>query len=274
MIYTLKGFTEKTFTEKMDLIRFIKKDYENILQQKLAIYKTGANVNINDELVDKAFKPKIESISADFIKVKSVINTTNIIDSHMDLHLSDIWNKTVKDNPYSYHLKEHEAKFRSVLSNKAKSYNEKTNFNVLGLNKNFNTTANINEFILSKKENEFMFYKYANGDVLEHSIGMIYVNLELAYYDEDSQKNMDFFNKAKSQAINPEVADERGYVWVVSEAKKREGSAVVFGSNSATPTLEVLNYEPQKSTQKNKEADNIITSAIDYKFLINNFKLK
>ena len=273
MIYTLKGFTDKTFTDKMDLTRFIKKEYDNILQQKKSIYKTASSVNINDDLVDKAFKPKIESIASDFIKVKAVINTTNIIDSHQDLHLSDIWNKTVKDNPFSYHLKEHEAKFISVLSNKAKSYNEKTNFKFLGLKKDFDTTANINEFILSKKENEFMFYKYANGDVLEHSVGMMYVNIELAYYDEDSQKNMDYFEKAKKQAINPEVADEMGYVWIVSEAKKREGSAVVFGSNSVTPTLEVLNYEPSKGTHNKHEADKTITSTIDYNYLINNFKL-
>jgi hypothetical protein len=206
--------------------------------------------------------------------IEAVINTTNIIDSHMDLHLPDIWNKTVKDNPYSYHLKQHEQKFESVLSNKAKSYNLITNFRNLGLNKNFATIANMNKLVLGKKEQPFMFEKYTNGEVLEHSIGMIYVYLELAYYDEDSQKNMDFFNKALSQAVNPEIAEEKGFVWVVSQAKKREGSAVVFGSNSVTPTLSVTNYEPPKSTHNKNEADTIITSKeLDYEYLINNFKI-
>jgi len=39
--------------------------------------------------------------------------------------------------------------------------------------------------------------------------------------------------------INQEEAKEQGYFWAVTEAKLVEGSAVVKGSNSYTPTLEV-----------------------------------
>lgn len=97
----------------------------------------------------------------------------------------------------------------------------------------------------------FMFDAYKNGDVEQHSVGMMYVNIDIAYYDEESQKNMDFFEEMKKFAVNPEVADEYGYFFVVYEAKKREGSAVVFGSNSVTPTLEVKNYVPSQNTRKN-----------------------
>jgi hypothetical protein len=76
--------------------------------------------------------------------------------------------------------------------------------------------------------------------------------IELAYYDEDSEKNMQYFERMKAQAINPDVADEYGFFWVVSEAVKREGSAVVFGSNPITPTLSVKNHEPQKHSESNK----------------------
>jgi hypothetical protein len=188
--------------------------------------------------------------------------------------MDKIWNKTVADNPYSYHLKQHEAKFESVISNKAKSYNENMNFNQLGLNVDFKTVANINEFTLSRRKMEFMFDAYVNGDVKQHSIGMLYVNLDVAYYDEDSQKQMDFFNEMKSKAVNPEVADEYGYFWVVYEAKKREGSAVVFGSNSITPTLYVKNYEPSKDTQKNIEPEQSTHKGIDYNYLRTNLKLR
>ena len=251
MNYSIKQAPDKTFTDKMDLTRFIKKNFDEIKQMKMAEYKFNSTAYVKDDLI-KAFEPVIEDISGDFIEVKTVINTTNIIDSHMDLHMPEIWNKTVKDNPYSHHLKQHEARFESVISNKAKSYNELSNFNLLGLNKDFSTVANINEFIIDRRKMQFMFDAYKNGDVKEHSVGMMYVNLDIAYYDEDSQKNMDFFNKAKEMAVNPEVADEYGYVWVVYEGKKREGSAVVFGSNPATPTLYVKNYEPQSSTRKHE----------------------
>lgn len=249
-MYKIKQFPDKKFSDKMDQTRFIKQNLDKLIDIKKAEYKTNSTPILKSELFVKEYTPIIEDITSDFIQVKSVINTTNIIDSHMDLHMPSTWNKTVSDNPYSYHLKQHENRFESVISNRAKSYNENLNFKDLGLGIDFNTVANINEFILGKDKMPFMFDAYKNGDVREHSVGMLYVNIEVAYYDEESQKQMDFFNEAKKNAVNPEVADEYGYCFVVYEAKKREGSAVVFGSNSITPTLYVKNYEPSKSTHK------------------------
>lgn len=254
MIYTIKQFPKKKFSDKMDQTRFIKENMKEILEIKKAEYKTKSEPLLKPELFSKEFTPIIEDITSDFIEVKTVINTTNVIDSHLDLHMPKIWNKTVKDNPYSHHLKQHENRFESVISKKAKSFNENMNFMDLGLNVDFKTVANMNQFTLKRDKMPFMFDAYVNGDVDQHSIGMMYVDLDIAYYDEDSQKQMDFFNQMKAQAVNPEAADEYGYFWVVYEAKKREGSAVVFGSNSITPTLYVKNYEPQTSTQKQEAA--------------------
>jgi len=269
MIYTIKQFPDKKFTDKMDQTRFIKKNLDDLNIAKKSEYKTKGEAVLKSDMFDKEFAPTIEPITSDFIQVKTVINTTNVIDSHMDLHLKDIWNKTVKDNPFSYHLKQHEREFESVISNKSKSYNELMNFKDLGLKIDFATIANINEFTLERSKMPFMFDAYKNGDVKQHSIGMMYVDLDIAYYDEDSQKDMDYFNKMKAYAINPEVADEMGYFWVVSEAKKREGSAVVFGSNSITPTLYVKNFEPQSSTQKNEPSKD--TQKQSTKFINPNF---
>jgi hypothetical protein len=278
MRYTIKQFQDKVFTDKMDLVRFMRKNYDDLLGLKKLEYKTKSEPKINDLLLGKSFMPTIESITNDIIEIKAVVNTTNIIDSHMDLHMDKIWNKTVMDNPFTHHLKQHEQKFESVISGKARQYNETMNFLQLGLNKDFATTANINHFTIDKKKDPFMFDKYANGEVLEHSVGMSYVSLDLAYYDEDSQKNMDFFELAKSMAVNPEIADENGYVWVVYEAKKREGSAVVFGSNSVTPTLSVKNYEPLTSTLNKAKPSfdtldkgEMVKPLIDYTFLTNNY---
>lgn len=247
MIYTLKQYPDKKFTDKMDQTRFIKEKLHELKEIKKAEYKTKSEPLLKSDLFSKEFKPEIEDITGDFIEVKTVINTTNVIDSHLDLHMPEIWNKTVKDNPYSHHLKQHERQFESVISKRAKSFNENTNFNKLGLNKDFKTVANINQFILNREKMPFMFDAYKNGDVEQHSVGMMYVNLDIAIYDEESQKNMDFFNEMKAKAVNPEVADEYGFFWVIYEANKREGSAVVFGSNSITPTLYVKNYEPSSS---------------------------
>jgi len=254
MDYIIKQFPDKKFDTKMDQTRFIKSHFDEMKQKKMADYKSNSFALI-DNITKKEFIPLIENITSDFIQVKTVINSTNIIDSHLDLHMAEVWNKTVSDNPYTYHLKQHEARFESVISNKAKNYNEKSNFLNLGLDVDFKTVININEFIIDKKKEPFMFDKYVNGDVMQHSVGMIYVSIDIAYYDEDSQKQMDFFEEMKKKAVNPDIADEYGYFWVVYEAKKREGSAVVFGSNSVTPTLYVKNYEPSKKDTQKKNSE-------------------
>jgi hypothetical protein len=50
------------------------------------------------------------------IQAKLVINTTNIMDSHSDVHLKGIWNKTVKEQKPAL-LQEHQM-FNSIISDK------------------------------------------------------------------------------------------------------------------------------------------------------------
>ena len=251
MIYSIKQFPDKKFTDKMDLTRFIKKNFEDIQKAKLIEYKNNANKAVDINTLEANFTPKIEDITSDIIEVKALINSTNIIDSHLDLHTFKAWNKSVKDNKSTYVLQEHKNAFTHVISRKGLNTNEVMNFKDFGLN-DMDFTANLSTFQIKREDNPFMFDQYALGKVTNHSVGMMYVRgkLELAYYDEESEKNMEFFEKYKAQAINPEAADENGYFWVVSEAVKREGSAVVFGSNPITPTLEVKNYEPSDDTRK------------------------
>jgi len=251
MIYTLKQFPDKKFTDKMDQTNYIKKKIKELTAIKATEYKTDSSCTVKSELI-KEFKPTIEPVTGDIIEVKAIINTTNVIDSHMDLHLQGIWNKTVKDNPYNPVLKQHENKFESVLANKAKNINQSMNFKDIGVDIDFAMQANCNIFTIDKNKQPLMFDKYTSGEVDQHSIGMMYVDFDIAYYDESSKKEMDFFNEMLAQCINPEIAEEAGYVWCVREAKKREGSAVVFASNPLTPTLYVKNYQPQSSTGKNE----------------------
>lgn len=251
MIYTIKQFPEKKFTDKMDLTRFIKKNRDDIFIAKGLEYKTDSDCVIKSELNTNNFNPLIEKDLGDVIEIKALINSTNVIDSHQDLHLYGIWNKTVKDNKFTPVLNSHERRFDSIIANKGKSFNEDMNFKDIGIDIDYNFQANISQFIINKNENPLMWNKYAYNQVSQHSIGMMYVDYDVAFYDEDSKKEMDFFNEMKALSINPEVAEEYGYIWVVREAKKREGSPVVFGSNPLTPTLWVKNYEPQASTRNN-----------------------
>ena len=70
-----------------------------------------------------------------------------------------------------------------------------------------------------------MSKKYKQNKVKNHSVGMRYVKLDLAMnseskWDEEEKKVWD---KYYPIVANKEVADERGYFWVVTEAKIIEG---------------------------------------------------
>jgi len=251
MNYIIKQFPEKKFTDKMDQTRFIKEHIKELNAIKKMEYKTFSDVVLKDGFDTSSFVPEIEEITGDWIEVKAIINTTGVIDSCMDLHIPGIWNKTVKDNPFNPVLKQHERMFESVYCHKGKNYNQNMNFKDIGVDIDFVTQANCNTFLVNKSNQPLMFEKYANGEVTQHSVGMMYVDYDIAYYDEDSQKEMDFFDECLKQCINPEVGKEYGYLWLVREAKKREGSPVVFASNPLTPTLYVKNAQPPKSTSPN-----------------------
>lgn len=253
MIYTIKQFPEKRFNDKMDQTNFIKENFKALAALKKVEYKKFAEVVLKDGFERANYTADIEDISGDFMLVKAIINTTGVIDSHMDLHLPGIWNKTVKDNPTNPVLKQHERMFESVIANKARNFNQNMNFKDIGVDIDFPMQANLNEFVVDRRTQPMMFDKYASGEVEQHSVGMMYVDFDIAYYDESSQKEMEFFNEMLTKCINPEIAEEAGYVFIVREAKKREGSPVVFASNPLTPTLSVKNYEPQISTRVNNE---------------------
>jgi hypothetical protein len=269
MSYSIKQFADKKFTDKMDLTRFIKQNLADIQKAKLIEYKNNANKAIDISNLEANFTPEIEEIKGDIIEVKALINSTNIIDSHLDLHTSKAWNKSVKDNKTTYVLQEHKNDFTHVISRKGLNTNEKFNFKDFGFS-DMEFTGNLSTFTIKRNDNPFMFDQYAQGKVMNHSVGMLYVmgKLELAYYDEESEKNMSFFEKYKAQAVNPELADEHGYFWVVSEAVKREGSPVVFGSNPITPTLSVKNYEPSNHSQSNKSEPSTDTHKANHNLFI------
>jgi hypothetical protein len=180
------------------------------------------------------------------LKLKVVINTTNILDSHGDVHIKGLWKKTIKENKNLFLLQEHEMKFEKIISDNIKAYTEPYDY------KGKELEALIFETEIIKDRNPFMFEQYKNGFVKNHSVGMKYMKIELAINSEEKYyiDEKAVWDKYIDQVANREKAEEQGYFWAVTEAKAVEGSAVVIGSNQVTPTL---NVEPSDDTQKEIE---------------------
>jgi hypothetical protein len=132
-------------------------------------------------------------------------------------------------------------------------YSQDISLSELGLNQKGTTQVLIFETDIIKEYNPVVFKKYRAGKIKQHSIGLMYIRIALAINDEENEKEYDFWNKYYDQVINKDIVDERGYFWVVSEIKLLENSAVLFGANELTPTLDVKSdtlFLPLKGTEE------------------------
>lgn len=178
------------------------------------------------------------------LRVKAVINTTMIMDSHDDVHINGIWNKTVKENKLMMHVREHQSnKFDFIISDGSdlKASVEEYEWKDLGFNFEGKTEALLFDSIVKASRNPYMHEQYNKGYVKNHSVGMRYINIALAIGNKDhaSVEEYELFQKYINNIANKEYVEERQYFFAVFEAKAIEGSAVPLGSNAFTPTVSV-----------------------------------
>lgn len=209
-----------------------------------------ANVTVQDDGNVTKGAPVVKDDVAT-ITIPCVINTTNIMDSHKDVHIPGIWKKSLADTKEFYLLQEHSMTFKGIITDKVNAYTKTLTWKQLGLDAPGETQALIFDATIPKSRNEFMFDQYKNGLVKNHSVGMKYVNIEMAINDEDYKEEFATWNKYIDQIVNKSEAEAEGYFFAVKEAKVIEGSAVPIGSNRITPVLEHktnTETEPQQST--------------------------
>jgi hypothetical protein len=244
---TCKSFPEKEFQTKEDLFLELKKNKSFLIAQKKMSLKFADAVFYsapNSTESQKAISSKAESLDA-----MLVINTTNLLDSHDDVHIKGIWTKNIKENPPKLLLQEHKMSFNSVISDNVKASIETFTWKELGFKFDGTTEALVFNSQIEKDRNTFMFGQYAKGYVKEHSVGMQYIKLALAINSdlEDLAEEKAIWNKYFPDIANKEKAETKGFFWAITEAKAVEGSAVVKGSNFATPTLDIQASKTDKN---------------------------
>jgi hypothetical protein len=258
---TIKEFPDKAFADKNEMFTAIKENKQALIAAKKMQTKFTDAIYFSPQVIVRGETIKaINPDEVDNIKVKVVINTTNLIDSHSDVHIDGIWNKSVKEKKNLYLIQEHQMKFTNIISDDVKASVEKTTFDALKVGLKGSTEALVFETTIQKNRNAFMFDQYAKGFVKNHSVGMRYVSMELALNSdvEHDKEEKAVWDKYIDRVANREEAEEKGYFWAVTEAKIIEGSAVPIGSNWATPTIsteavsDTSKTEPPRGTQTNK----------------------
>ena len=251
----------KSFENEKDYLDFIVKNESLIISAKKSAIKeadgfSGNVISINKNIsTSKAIKN--DSGDSNELLVKVIINTTNVIDSHDDLHIKGLWGKSLKENGSKIlHLKEHNRTFDAVISrgDDLKAYTKTYSWKELGYDLEGDTEALVFDSLVKSEQNESMFKEYSKGNVTEHSVGMQYVKMVTCINDEDYPVQKENWDKYSEMVANKESLDGRKVFWAITEAKAIEGSAVLMGSNSFTPTIsstkEELNKEEIESAKE------------------------
>lgn len=253
----VKEFPGREFSNKEELFTALRANKTTLIAQKKMITKESdslihyVEVHSREKVLankeDVQSTPEVRKLIAQL-----AINTTNLMDSHSDVHFDGTWNKSAKEQKNVLLLQEHQMKFNSIISDNVKVSVKRMSWKSLGFEFEGSTEVLVFDTEIDKDRNEFMFDQYNKGYVKEHSVGMRYVKLELAINSEskwDAEEKA-VWDKYIDKIVNKEVAEKQGYFWAVTEAKIVEGSAVVKGSNYATP---VISIQAEKSLDNKNE---------------------
>jgi len=277
----MKALGIPRFEKRKDLFKFLVENKTSLIAQKKSILK-GLNPDypamdipfMNTPIfMEKNAVLKADAavnMELDVLPVLAVINTTNIIDSYLDLHLPKMWNRSLKQNKKSIlHLQEHQMKFANIISDgdDLEAFVQNYTWKELGFPQFKGETEGLTfRSQVRKDRNPYMHEQYAKKRVKNHSVGMQYVDMVMCIDDKDYGAEFEAWEKYIEMAVNPDAADEHGYFWAIKEGKVMEGSAVPRGANVATPTLEAGKDDPEEPEITKSEG-------IDYLYLAKNFSL-
>lgn len=252
-------FQDKEFSTKQELFKHLRDNHDRLIQQKKAIVKYTDSVSVKSFSNDQAKADTTKELSSfDWMKegyVYPVINSTGYMDSHSDVHLSSIWNKSAQEKKGMIVWdSNHELKIGSEVAY-PKDVNimlKDMRFSDLGYDSNKQTTALIFEVQKDAIVNKSIIDRIDKGIATQHSVRMRYVKMEFAMNsnEEEDQLYKMRYDKYIEDIANKEKAEDQGYFWAVLEAEiVAEGSSVVNGSNDITPMLIGKSIEPSKGTQ-------------------------
>ena len=265
----------KNFEDKEVMFAELLANKELIIKEKTSnILKSidkGIAIASNQEAIQKAIETNKElNIDKDFYYF--VVNSSNILDSHGDMHVKGNWDKTVKEQQKkTYLVFDHQLKRSEIIAMKEdiEMLTLDIPFSLIGKNYEGNSYVLVYKVHKDKIRNKEAKELLESGYSFEASVRMQYVKIDLAMDSnlKENAKEKENFDKYYSEIANKEDFETLSYFWVIKEAKNvQESSLVMFGSNPATglinenkeaDTITSSNEEPLKDTQENQASNNV-----------------
>ena len=273
---TLKEFPDKTFNTSDEAMKELIENKKLIIAQKKSVMKHADSLpyhntveNENKEVIKAEKITNLDDVNS--IKVVAVSNACNYFDSHLDVSINSSWNRTAKNTKEGLHLQEHQMRFDKLISDNVLFKVENKTWKDLGFNYEGSTECLVMYSTVEKETNPFMFDKYVKGKVRNHSSGLRYVNIEMAVNNNAdwAKDEKAVWDKYYQSIVNKEDVDQVGYFYAVTEQKIIENSAVLKGSNPATPTISVESADG--TSAKTENTDNSTSHSETNKFINVNF---
>lgn len=232
----------KSFDSEKDYLDFIVKNEDLVINARKSEIKEADGFQFYSipQRTMGTNKSSKDSSDEKEILVKVAINSTNVLDSHLDVHIPGIWDKSLKESGKKIlHLQEHGRRFKDVISRgeDLKSYVETVTWKSLGFDLDGSTQILVFESRVKEEQNAEMYKEYSKGNITEHSVGMQYVKMITCINDDEYPVQKENWDKYAPEVANKNALKETKVFWAVLEAKAIEGSAVLMGSNSFTPTM-------------------------------------
>jgi len=233
---------DREFSTKHEMFKALLANEKNIIElKKAAILKSADKGQLS---TFKLFKVTEETKSLLQLKegyIYPVINTTKYLDSHGDVHLDGIWNKSIKEQQgHLFYAADHELKTTSIIAwpNDVNAMIKDVPWSFVGKDFEGTTQALIYEIKSDVIEHSDAKNIIDKKRPVQNSVRMQYVKVRLAINDtaKEFSENKAYFDSVIETIANKDTAIESGYFWGIEEAKiVKEGSMVIYGSNDATP---------------------------------------
>lgn len=260
-------FLNKKYGSLKEFHHYLKDNMEQILtEKKSTIYKSidkGAGVGFTDfsnvtGVVDKSIIEKANSYGFKNGFIYPVVNSTNWLDSHFDVHLKGCYKKTVKEQQGKVYLIDtHQKGLANILTKKqdVKMLIKEIDWRLLGKDIDGEVESLVFEISEHKVRPDALEFIKETPD-LENSFAMRYINCQFAIKSNDPafKEENEVFEEYISHIANADMAKKYGFFNAVKElAIMGEGSIcpVVGGSNSATRVLNIA--EPSNHSDKHNE---------------------
>jgi hypothetical protein len=259
----------REFETKELLFKALKANEEKIISlKKTKIYESANKGQIS--FIGAYLKQDIATKAGLVVKdgfVYPVINTTNYMDSHDDVHFPGIWKKTLLEQQGKiFYLSSHMRDIDNVIAwpENVKAFTSLIDWQFVGKNFPGKTEALIFEIAQKDIIKQSALDAIQERRKVQGSVSMKYVTIKLAVdsVSKEYKVNKEYFDKRINDIANKEKVIEQGYFFGVEEAKiANEGSLVLQGSNDATEIIypEQIKDQPEFSTDKKIDQPSIDT---------------